>query len=32
MTGSRLAESWTLGSLADEPHLSRSQLVPSFDA
>lgn len=29
---SRLAEPWTLNSLADEVHLSRSQLVRSFDA
>ena len=28
----RLAERWTLGSLADEVHLSRSQLVRAFDA
>lgn len=29
---SRLAESWTLNSLAEEVHLSRSQLVRCFDA
>jgi transcriptional regulator GlxA family with amidase domain len=29
---SRLTEPWTLNSLADEFHLSRSQLVRSFDA
>jgi transcriptional regulator GlxA family with amidase domain len=29
---SRLADPWTLNSLADEVHLSRSQLVRSFDA
>jgi transcriptional regulator GlxA family with amidase domain len=29
---SRLAEPWTLGSLAEEVHLSRSQLVRAFDA
>ena len=28
----RLAEPWTLDALADEVHLSRSQLVRSFDA
>lgn len=28
----RLAEPWSLDSLADEVHLSRSQLVRSFDA
>lgn len=28
----RLAESWTLDSLADKVHLSRSQLVRAFDA
>jgi len=28
----RLAEPWTLGSLSDEVHLSRSQLVRAFDA
>ncbi len=28
----RLAEPWTLNALADEVHLSRSQLVRSFDA
>ncbi len=28
----RLAEPWTLTSLADELHLSRSQLVRAFDA
>jgi transcriptional regulator GlxA family with amidase domain len=28
----RLAEPWTLDALADEIHLSRSQLVRSFDA
>jgi AraC family transcriptional regulator len=28
----RLAESWTLNALAEEAHLSRSQLVRSFDA
>ena len=28
----RLAEQWTLSALADEVHLSRSQLVRSFDA
>ena len=28
----RLAEQWTLDSLADEVHLSRSQLVRAFDA
>ena len=28
----RLAEPWTLSSLAGEVHLSRSQLVRSFDA
>jgi transcriptional regulator GlxA family with amidase domain len=29
---SRLAERWTLNALADEVHLSRSQLVRAFDA
>lgn len=29
---SRLAEPWTLNTLAEEIHLSRSQLVRSFDA
>jgi transcriptional regulator GlxA family with amidase domain len=29
---SRMAESWSLDALADEVHLSRSQLVRSFDA
>lgn len=29
---SRLAEPWRLGALADEVHLSRSQLVRAFDA
>jgi AraC family L-rhamnose operon transcriptional activator RhaR len=28
----RLAEPWTLSALADEVHLSRSQLVRAFDA
>jgi transcriptional regulator GlxA family with amidase domain len=28
----RLTEPWTLDALADEVHLSRSQLVRSFDA
>lgn len=28
----RIAEPWTLDALADEVHLSRSQLVRSFDA
>jgi transcriptional regulator GlxA family with amidase domain len=28
----RVAEPWTLGSLAQEVHLSRSQLVHAFDA
>lgn len=28
----RLAEPWTLDALADEVHLSRSQLVRCFDA
>lgn len=30
--GARLAEPWTLNSLADEVHLSRSQLAWAFDA
>jgi AraC family transcriptional regulator len=30
--GDRLAEQWTLSSLAEEVHLSRSQLVRAFDA
>jgi transcriptional regulator GlxA family with amidase domain len=29
---SRLAEPWTLDALADEVHLSRSQLMRAFDA
>ncbi|MGH9058213.1 MAG: helix-turn-helix transcriptional regulator [Acidimicrobiales bacterium] len=32
MLRTRLAERWTLNSLADEVHLSRSQLVRAFDA
>lgn len=28
----RMAEPWTLGSLAEQVHVSRSQLVRSFDA
>ncbi|MGH3302745.1 MAG: helix-turn-helix domain-containing protein [Streptosporangiaceae bacterium] len=32
MLRTRLAEPWTLTTLAEEVHLSRSQLVRSFDA
>ncbi|HUY50267.1 MAG TPA: helix-turn-helix transcriptional regulator [Streptosporangiaceae bacterium] len=32
MLHARLAEPWTLSSLAEEVHLSRSQLVRAFDA
>ncbi len=32
LLSSRIAEPWTLSALADEVHLSRSQLVRAFDA
>lgn len=32
LLGTRLAEPWTLDALAEEVHLSRSQLARSFDA